>query len=174
GAALSRLARVAVDGVLVEGDEHVQVIPVVVDLLLRQAQAEPGVAAADQRLVAVVGEKVQPEASGGPGQGVARPIQTVARGACDSHRDLRGHRHSSSPMSVGYTSTISGFMACSTSEIPSGVSFSGTRQVPTTRWSLSAARSWTPFRRPIRSATARALPGRVSTTRLAMSMACSC
>ena len=85
------LAGVALDAVLVEGDQHVQVVAVVVDLLLREPQAEPGVAAADQGLIAVVGEEVEPEASGGPGQGVPRPIQTIARRPCHSDRDLGGH-----------------------------------------------------------------------------------
>jgi hypothetical protein len=84
-------AGMPLDAVLVEGHEDGQVVAVVVDLLLGQPQAQPGVAAAYQRLVAVVGVDVQPQPSCGAGQRVARPVQSVAGGAGDSDGDLGCH-----------------------------------------------------------------------------------
>src|SRR5262245_1889098 len=82
---------VALDAVLVERDEDAQPVAVVVDLLLRQPEPEPGVAAADQRLVAVVGEQVEPETGGGAGECVAGAVEAVTGGAGNSDCDLRGH-----------------------------------------------------------------------------------
>ncbi len=44
---------VALDGILIEGDESVEMIAVRIDLVLAQAQTEPDMATADNRLVAI-------------------------------------------------------------------------------------------------------------------------
>src|SRR5262245_47148275 len=59
-----------------------------VDLLFTCAHAQPDVAAANHRLVAVVSAQVKPKAAAGFGDGVAGLVQPVSGGPGDADRDL--------------------------------------------------------------------------------------
>src|SRR5262249_57362824 len=78
---------VSLDAVLVQSDQDVEMVALGVDFSLRYPQPQPGVAAADQRLVAVVRVDVQPEPRRHVCQVVACLVEPVARlpGQPDRH-----------------------------------------------------------------------------------------
>src|SRR5262245_32867330 len=81
-------AGVSFDRILIQRDQDIEVIAVRVDLLFTGAHAQPDVAAANHRLIAVVSAQVKPKTAAGFGDGVARLVQSVSGGAGDADSDL--------------------------------------------------------------------------------------
>src|SRR5262249_27525254 len=79
---------VSFDRILIQCDQDVEVIAVRVDLLFTGAHAQPDVASANHRLIAVVSAQVKPKTAAGFGDGVARLVQPVSGGAGDADSDL--------------------------------------------------------------------------------------
>ena len=86
--ALFHLRSVPFDGVLIEGDQGVESVPMRIDLVGSNAEPQPDVPAANQRLVTVVSIDVETSAGGRPGQRISGLIQSVAGGASDSYREF--------------------------------------------------------------------------------------
>ena len=88
----------ALHGILIQGNQKVEVVAVRVDLLFADADPQPNVAASDHRLIAVISADVKPPARNALGQGVAGLVQTVAGGAPDPYSKLA--RHNSLPVNL--------------------------------------------------------------------------
>src|SRR5262249_39364256 len=76
------------DTILVEGDHHVHFVALGIRLLIADAETQPRVSPADQRLVAVVSIHVEPETGCHIRQVVTGLVQPVARRAGQPDRDL--------------------------------------------------------------------------------------
>ncbi len=84
----------AVEAILIQGDDGVDLIALVERLFGRDSQPQPGMPAANYGLVAVVGVDRQALPTHRQGQGVAGRGDTVSRGPTDSDNDFRlVHRH---------------------------------------------------------------------------------
>ena len=96
-AAGDEFLQVAVERVLIEGDERVDLIAVVEGLPGRDAEAQPGVPAANHRLVAVVGVDGLTLPGHRESQGIAGRGDAVACGTADSDDYIRLVHDVSSP-----------------------------------------------------------------------------
>ena len=80
--------QMAVEGVLVQGDEHIDLNAMGTRLLGRHSHAQPGVAPANHRLVAVVGERWESLGGERQDQRVTGRRNTISRCAPDTDNDL--------------------------------------------------------------------------------------
>ena len=85
GRAGTHQPHVPVDGVLVEGDQHVELVAHAADGRFAGPYRQESVAAADDRLVGVVRVDVEPAAHEEPGQHRARRRDPLAGRPADSH-----------------------------------------------------------------------------------------
>jgi len=83
-AAGDHFRRVPLDRILIQRDQHVQMVAVRIDFFLPQSHAQPNVSAANHRLIAVVSADVQAQARCGFRECVARFVQTVSRRTADA------------------------------------------------------------------------------------------
>ncbi len=97
--ARSHQSQVAIHGVLIERDHHVELVAEAEDRLVAGAQREKDVAAAHDGLIGVVGVQVQTAAHEDARQDVAGRRDALTRRAADCNREINC-RHSEPPFVV--------------------------------------------------------------------------
>src|SRR6476646_4951310 len=85
--------QVTIHGVLVEGNEDVDLVPHVTHWRVARANGQEGVSATDDRLISVVGVEVETSARENAGENVAGGSDSLAVFAPDSNRKIYFRRY---------------------------------------------------------------------------------